>query len=198
MELRSRVPSLDLYNRQWRIRSAQRDFPPARFVVAGSEYGPAEVFDSLVCEGSIVSSARLAEVVLGYDCFVHGGAEVRDSIVLSGCDIGARAKLRRVLLDKNCKVEPGCVIGEDVAADRARFPFVTESGIVVMPKGTVIPAKGPVILANDVVELLNNEPDLRSQLAPGTFAVSMAHRHSYDSAGPRYERFGPNAPPRAE
>jgi glucose-1-phosphate adenylyltransferase len=198
MELRSRVPSLDLYNRQWRIRSAQRDFPPARFVVAGGDFGPAAVCDSLVCEGSIVSSARLDEVVLGYDCFVHAGAEVRDSIVLSGCDIGARARLRRVLLDKNCKIEPGCVIGEDAATDRARFPFVTESGIVVMPKGTVVPAKGPVILANDVVELLNNEPELRSQLAPGTFAVSMHHRHSYDSAGPRYERFGPNAPPRPE
>ncbi|HMG52717.1 MAG TPA: sugar phosphate nucleotidyltransferase, partial [Kofleriaceae bacterium] len=35
MELRARVPALDLYNRQWRIRSAQRDYPPARFVRAG-------------------------------------------------------------------------------------------------------------------------------------------------------------------
>jgi glucose-1-phosphate adenylyltransferase len=194
MELRARVPSLDLYNRQWRIRSAQRDFPPARFVVAGAGFGPSQVEDSLVCEGSIVASALLRDVVLGYDCFVHAGAQVTDSIVLSGCDIGARARLKRVLLDKNCKVEPGVVIGEDAAADRERFPFVTETGIVVIPKGTVVPARGPCVLANDVVELLNNEPELRAQLQPGTFAVSMHHRHSYDSAGPRYERFGPNAP----
>jgi len=197
MELRARVPSLDLYNRQWRIRSAQRDYPPVRFVVAGEDFGPAEVSDSLVCEGSIVASAKVADVVLGYDCFVHAGAHVEDSIVLSGCDIGARARLRRVVLDKNCKVEPGCVIGDDPAADRARFPFVTDSGIVVIPKGTVIPARGPIVLANDVVELISNEPELRNQLAPGTFAVSTHHRHSFDSAGPRYERFGPNAPPPA-
>src|SRR5690349_9889107 len=88
MELRARVPSLDLYNRQWRIRSAQRDFPPARFVVAGAGFGPSQVEDSLVCEGSIVASALLRDVVLGYDCFVHAGAQVTDSIVLSGCDIG--------------------------------------------------------------------------------------------------------------
>ena len=40
MELRARVPALDLYNRQWRIRSAQRDYPPARFVRAGEGVRP--------------------------------------------------------------------------------------------------------------------------------------------------------------
>ena len=79
----------------------------------------------------------------------------------------------RVLLDKNCKIEPGCVIGEDPDADRERFPFVTESGIVVVPKGTIVPAKGPFVLANDVAELIGNEPELRAQLRPGTFVVSM-------------------------
>jgi glucose-1-phosphate adenylyltransferase len=189
MELRARVPLLDLYNRQWRIRGAERDYPPARFVRAGERFGAAEADDSLICEGSIVSSARLRDVVLGYDCFVHGGAQIESSVVLSGCDLGARSRLRRVILDKNCKIEPGCVIGEDPAADRARFPFVTDSGIVVMPKGTVVPAHGPPVLANDVVELIQNEPELRAQLRPGTFAVSGQHRHSYESAGPRYKRF---------
>ena len=83
-------------------------------------------------------------MVLGYDCFVHAGAEVSESVILSGCDIGAGSRLRRVILDKNCKIEPGCVIGEDPAHDRERFPFVTDSGIVVVPKGTLVPAKGPV------------------------------------------------------
>jgi glucose-1-phosphate adenylyltransferase len=195
MELRARVPALDLYNRSWRIRSAQRDYPPARFVRAGEEYGPAEVDDSLICEGSIVASASLREVVLSYDCFVHAGAEIVDSVVLSGCDIGAGSRLRRVLLDKNCKVEPGCIIGEDPIADRERFPFVTESGIVVAPKGSVLPARGPMILANDVSELIENEPELRSQLRPATYAVSTQTRHSYESAGPRFKRFAGSGDP---
>src|SRR5689334_5126137 len=80
MELRARVPALDLYNRQWRIRSAQRDYPPARFVRAAEGARTAEVDDSLICEGSIVASATVREVVLSYDCFVHAGAEVRDSV----------------------------------------------------------------------------------------------------------------------
>ncbi|MBL8621055.1 MAG: glucose-1-phosphate adenylyltransferase [Myxococcales bacterium] len=189
MELRARVPAMDLYNRRWRIRSAQRDYPPARFVRAGEGEPPAELDDSLVCEGSIVASARLRSVVLGYDCFIHAGTELAESVVLSGCDIGAGCQLRRVILDKNCKIEPGTVIGYDPEADRARLPFVTDSGIAVFPKGTVVPAHGPVVLANDVSELIDNDPELRNQLKPGTFAIAMHGRHSYDSAGPRFQRF---------
>ncbi|MDQ3367557.1 MAG: glucose-1-phosphate adenylyltransferase [Myxococcota bacterium] len=189
MELRARVPALDLYNRQWRIRSAQRDYPPARFVRAGEEFGPAQVDDSLICEGSIIASAALRDTVLSYDCFIHAGAEVTDSVILSGCDVGRGARIKRVILDKNCKIEPGCVIGEDLAADRVRFPFVTDSGIVVVPKGTIVPAKGPCVLANDVAELIGNEPELYAQLRPGTFVVSTQNRHSYESAGPRFKKF---------
>jgi glucose-1-phosphate adenylyltransferase len=190
MELRARVPMLDLYNRQWRIRSAQRDYPPARFVRAGEGHGPADIDDSLVCEGSIIASAHVREVVLSYDCFIHNNASVTDSVILSGCDIGAGARLRRVLLDKNCKIEPGCVIGEDANADRERFPFVTDTGIVVVPKGTLVPQHGPCVLANDIAELLDNEPELQSQMRPGTYTVSGQSRHSYESAtGPRFKKF---------
>jgi glucose-1-phosphate adenylyltransferase len=194
MELRARVPALDVYNRQWRIRSAQRDYPPARFVRAGEGYPAAEVDDSLICEGSIIASAAVRDVMLSYDCFVHAGAEVEQSVILSGCDIGRNAKLRRVLLDKNCHIEPGCVIGYDTAHDRERFPFVTDSGIVVVPKGTLVPAHGPVVLANDLAELIGNEPELLAQLRPGTFVVSMQNRHSYESAtGPRFKKFSGSA-----
>ncbi len=195
MELRARVPALDLYNRAWRIRSAQRDYPPARFVRAGEGLPTSEVDDSLVCEGSIIASASVHEVMLSYDCFVHAGAQVRESVILSGCDIGAGARLKRVLLDKNCKIEPGCVIGEDPVHDRERFPFVTESGIVVVPKGTVVPAHGPCVLANDVAELIGNEPELLAQLRPGTFAISTKSRHSYESAGPRFKKFAGTGEP---
>jgi hypothetical protein len=95
-----------------------------------------------------------------------------------------------VLLDKNCKIEPGCVIGEDPVEDARRFPYRTESGIVVVPKGTTVPAKGPCVFANDVAELLGNDPELGEKLKPGTFVVSMTSRHSYESAGPRFKKYG--------
>jgi glucose-1-phosphate adenylyltransferase len=162
-------------------------------VRAGEGFGPAHADDSLICEGSIVASATVRDSVISYDCFVHASADVADAVVLSGCDIGRGARLRRVILDKNCKIEPGCVIGEDRGRDRERFPFVTESGIVVIPKGTMVPTTGPMVLANDVAELISNEPELFAQLRPGTFVVSTQNRHSYESAGPRFKKFAGDA-----
>ena len=146
MELRSSLPNLNLYNRDWRIRTSQRDYPPARFIRQGDHQGPVEIVDSLICEGSIIAGELLKKSLIGYDCFLHTGAIVEESILLSGCDIGERCKIKRVLMDKNCRIAPGAVIGHDVEADRQRFPFVTESGIVVLPKGTYVPASGPIDL----------------------------------------------------
>ena len=198
MELRSGLPELNLYNRGWRIHTAQRDYPPARFVRHDGSGADCVVEDSMVCEGSIVSSARLQRVLLGYDCFVHAGSAVEESIILSGCDIGAGARLRRVMLDKNCKIAPGTVIGADPEQDRRRFPFVTDSGIVVLPKGTHVPRQGPIQLAADVDGLLRGDPDTQPLLRDGTYAVSSHGRHSFLSSGPRYLKYGPAAAERDE
>jgi glucose-1-phosphate adenylyltransferase len=191
MELRSRVPALNVYNRSWRIRTARRDYPPARFVRHGPEGPPADVTDSMVCEGSIVASAVLREVLLGYDCFVHQRSVIEDSVILSGCDIGAGTRLRRVLLDKNCRIESGTTIGLEPDADRERFPFVTQSGVIVLPKGTYVPSRGPIQLAHDIADLLRRDPDTADIMRQfeGRYCDSENNRHSHMSAGPRYLRF---------
>lgn len=192
MDLRSPLPAINLYNRQWRIRSAQRDYPPARFV-RHSGFPAVDMVDSLICEGSIVSSATLLQAMVGYDCFIHAGALLEESIVLSGCDIGSGAQVRRVLMDKNCSIAPGARLGIDPAEDRARIPFITESGLIVLPKGTHVPTEGPIELAYDMVDLLQNDPHAVEQMSAfeGNIIVSRRDRHSHESAGPRYDRFGP-------
>jgi glucose-1-phosphate adenylyltransferase len=193
MELRSAKPPLNLYNRSWRIHTAQREFPPVRLLRHFPDGQESSVIDSMVCEGSIVSSARLHRALIGYDCFVHAGSEVDSSIILSGCDIGANSRLHRVLMDKNCKVDRGTVVGENQDHDRARFPFVTDSGIVLLPKGTHVPREGPIHLAADVDTLLRSDPDFWPILRDGSYAVSAHPRHSFMSAGPRYLRYGPSS-----
>lgn len=191
MDLRARLPKLNLYNRLWPIRVPQRDFPPARFARATGDGPPAEVIDSLVCEGSFISGRRLFEVLLGYDCFVHAGSVIEESVIMSGCDIGANSHLRGVLLDKNCKIEPGVEIGINPKEDARRFPFITDGGVVVLPKGTFVPAEGPIQLAYDIAEMLQLDEPLRVQLAgvEAGYTVSRSERHSYMSAGPRYWRY---------
>ncbi len=195
MDLRSPLPTINLYNREWRIRTSQRHYPPSRFVRHGRSGSAADIVDSLVCEGSIISSALLHESLIGYDCFVHAGSVVDNSILLSGCDVGAGARLQGVLMDKNCSVEPGAIIGEDPEEDAARFPFLSDSGIVVVPKGTHVPRKGPIHLARDMDPILRNDPATRKTMEAfvGSYQVAKRDRRSHESAGPRYRRFGPGA-----
>lgn len=189
MELRSALPSLNLYNRNWRIRTAQRDYPPARFV--RHEGGkPVDVVDSLVCEGSIVQSAALIEVMLGYDSFVHAGAWMHNSILLSGCDVGEDVRLDGVLCDKNCLFEKGARVGIDREEDRSRFPFITREGIVVLPKGTRVPRSGPIEFAYDIGPLLEKDPATAGAMEKfgGRYTFSRLDRHSNRSRGPRTTR----------
>lgn len=190
MDVRSPLPTLNLYNRAWRIRTAQRDYPPARFVRDSSGHS-ATAIDSLVCEGSIVSSAVLARALIGYDCYVHSDSRLRDVITLSGCNIGASSHLHNVLMDKNCAVAPGVQMGFDEAADRERFPFVTPGGTIVLPKGTFVPEEGPIELAQDMAVMLENDPATKDLMASfeGRYTVSRRERHSFESSGPRYRRY---------
>ena len=96
-------------------------------------------------------------------------------------------------MDKNCTIAPGASIGQDPDEDRLRFPFITPAGIVVLPKGTHVPVDGPVQFSYDMVELMCKDPSTREQMAmfEGRYGISNRSRHSHESAGPRYEKFGP-------
>lgn len=191
MDVRSLLPALNLYNRAWRVRTAQRDYPPARFIRNEGGY-TGQVEDSLVCEGSIVVGGDLRHSLIGYDCFVLGRAELDQVVTMSGCNIGAGAQLSRVLMDKNCSVEAGAQIGLNSQVDKTRFPFVTEAGVIILPKGTHVPKEGPIEFAEDIGRLLETDDATREAMLAleGNYRIAQGRmRHSFTSAGPRYEHY---------
>jgi len=127
----------NLYNYDWPIYTASRVFPPAKLT---EHHGrAAEVLNSIVCSGAIVSGARVAEAVVSPGAMVGGQADVERAVLLDDVQVGEGAVLRNVILDKNVVVPPGLEIGVDHAADIDRFATrdncrVTESGIVVVGK----------------------------------------------------------------
>jgi len=131
MDLRAIKPSLNLYNRQWPLRTSSFPDPPAKFTFDES-HRRGEAVDSIVSGGCILSGGRVRGSVLGRGVKVHAGALVEDSVIMDNCDIGRRAKIRRAILDKNVKVAPDATIGYDEAQDRALY-HVTETGLVVVP-----------------------------------------------------------------
>ena len=134
MDLNNVKPDLNLYNREWPVRSTSYPDPPAKFVFE-EEGRRGEALDSIVSGGCILSGGLVRKSILGRGVRVHAGAEVEGCVIMDDCDIGRRAKLRRAILDKNIGIPEDTTIGYDLEADRARGWHVTESGIVVIGRG---------------------------------------------------------------
>lgn len=130
MDLRAITPVLNLYNRQWPLRTAGYQDPPAKFTF-DEEGRRGQSIDSIVSGGAILSGGLVKRSVIGRGVRVHTGAVVEDSIIFDGCDIGRRARIRRAILDKNVRVPEDATIGFDLEKD-GLYHHVTESGIVVV------------------------------------------------------------------
>ena len=130
MDMRAVAPVLNLYNRQWPLRTAGYDDPPAKFTF-DDEGRRGAAIDSIVSSGSILSGGMVRNSVLGRGVRVHTGALVEDSIVFDNCNIGRRSKVRRAILDKNVILPEETVIGYDLDSDLKRY-HVTDSGITVV------------------------------------------------------------------
>jgi glucose-1-phosphate adenylyltransferase len=130
MDLRSVNPALNLYNRQWPVRTTSYPDPPAKFTF-NDEDRRGQAIDSIVSSGCILSGGIVLNSVLGGGVRVHAGALVEDSVIMDNCDIGRRARVRHAILDKNVRVPQDACIGYDLDRDR-QYHHVTESGIVVV------------------------------------------------------------------
>jgi glucose-1-phosphate adenylyltransferase len=131
MDLRCVSPELNLYNRQWPLRSTSYPDPPAKFTFDDANRR-GQAIDSIVSGGCILSGGVVRNSVLGRGVRVHAGALVEECVILDNCDIGRRAKVRRAILDKNVRLPEDALVGYDLEADRARGWHVTDSGIVVI------------------------------------------------------------------
>jgi len=133
MDLRDARPHLNLYNPYWPLRTAYYGQPPAKFVF--DENGRrGYALNTIVSEGGILSGGSVRNSVLGRSVFVHSYSQVEDCVLMDYVEIGRHARVRRAILDKNVVVAEGDEIGYDIERDRERF-FVTDSGLVVIPKG---------------------------------------------------------------
>jgi glucose-1-phosphate adenylyltransferase len=93
----------------------------------------------MVCGGVVVSGGEVRRSVLSPSVHVHSYAQVHDSVLMPGVEVGRGAVVRRAIVDKHVRIEPGAQIGVDPDADRARFT-VSDSGVAVIGKGAVVEA----------------------------------------------------------
>jgi glucose-1-phosphate adenylyltransferase len=133
IELTAVEPQLNLYDDHWPVRTYQPNLPPSKYVFKSSDRCGA-AFDSLVCAGAIISGGQVSRTIVGPQARVNSYAEVEDSILFAGVDIGRRAKIRRAIIDKGVCIPEGFRIGYDEEEDLARGFAVSPGGIVVIAK----------------------------------------------------------------
>ncbi len=133
MDLISVDPILNLYDRDWPIHTYQPPMPPPKFVHTTTDRRGA-AFDSIVCQGTIVSGAQVFRSILSPEVRIHSYALIEDSILFDGVEVGRHARIRRAIIDKDVKIPPRFEIGYDSQTDLARGLTVTEGGITVVSK----------------------------------------------------------------
>jgi glucose-1-phosphate adenylyltransferase len=139
MDLISVEPEFNLYNREWPILTWPDPLPPAKFVFDEDDGRRGTALDSMVCAGVVISGATVRRSVLSPGAHLHSYAEVEDSVLMQGVDVGQRAVVRRAIVDKNVRIAAGAEVGVDPVADRERFT-ISAGGVVVIPKGATVAA----------------------------------------------------------
>jgi glucose-1-phosphate adenylyltransferase len=133
IELTKVTPELNMYDQEWPIWTYQEQLPPAKFVFDDDDRRGMAV-DSLVSGGNVISGATVRRSLLFSRVHVHSTAIVEDSVILPKCDIGEGARLRRVVVDKFCKIPEGMKIGFDPLADAKRFHVSPKGVTLVTPE----------------------------------------------------------------
>ena len=132
MDLRGLLPSLNLYNQQWPIRTASYPDPSAKFTF-DEEGNSGQATGSIVSGGCIFSGGMARDSVLGRNVVIGSQSSIEGSIILDNCTIGRHCRIRHAILDENVAVPDGTRIGYDLDSDRKQH-HVSDTGIVVVTR----------------------------------------------------------------
>ncbi|MCG6863785.1 MAG: glucose-1-phosphate adenylyltransferase [Chromatiaceae bacterium] len=126
-------PPLDLYQKDWSIRTYQGQYPPARTIPGNS--GTEGIFvNSMLAAGTLIVGGGVNHSILCPRVRVEDRAIVDSSILCDGVTVGEGSHLRNCIVDKDVQIPPDMRIGFEPAEDRQRFT-VSDKGVVVIPKG---------------------------------------------------------------
>jgi glucose-1-phosphate adenylyltransferase len=137
MDLVNVDPVLNLYDREWPIRTYQPQLPPPKFVFndgPGENARRGEAHDSMVCQGCIISGGHVRHSILSPNVRVNSYAVVESSILFDGVNVGRHCRIRRAIIDKEVQVPAGTTIGHNLEHDRQRGFTISEQGVVVIAK----------------------------------------------------------------
>ncbi|MBS1207967.1 MAG: glgC [Proteobacteria bacterium] len=131
IDLTATVPQLNLYDTRWPIWSYQAQLPPAKFV--HNEPDRRGIALESVVSGGCIVSGEVQRSLLFSNVRIHSHALVSWSVLLPGVQVGHNARLHRTVIDRDCIIPDGMIIGEDPELDAKRF-YRSENGITLVTR----------------------------------------------------------------
>lgn len=130
MELCDAEPALELYDHDWPIWTRELHCPPTKFIFdPDNNFGSSR--DSLISSGCIISGAEVIHSVISTAARIERNCRILDSVILPNVKIGPDCRITKAIIDKDCVIPAGTIIGESKQADRERF-HVTDEGITLV------------------------------------------------------------------
>ena len=148
LELTLPLPPLNLYDPTYPIYTHARFLP-------GTKINHCVVSSSILCEGSILTGARVTDSIVGIRAVVQKGTTIERSIVMGAnhfqsveereragvaIGIGRDCQIRNAIVDFNACIGDGCrLLNEGSMPDADTENWSIRDGIIVVPKDAVIP-----------------------------------------------------------
>lgn len=111
----------------WPFRTYKPQYPPA-FIEGGT------IRNSILSPGLTLAGGRIENSIISPGVRICDRAEVCDSILFEGVEVGRGAKLKKVIVDKYSVIPERFEIGFDAEKDGRNFK-ISKSGVRVVPKG---------------------------------------------------------------
>ena len=153
LDLTVPLPALNLYNPNYPIYTHARFLP-------GTKINGCSVTRSVLCEGSIITGAKISDSIIGIRAIVQTGTTIERSIIMGAnrfeplaeatshavsTGIGRDCSIRNAIIDFNARIGDGCKLLNEQKTEEAETPnYSIRGGIIVVPKnaelqpGTVI------------------------------------------------------------
>jgi glucose-1-phosphate adenylyltransferase len=111
----------------WPVRTYKPQYPPT-FIKDGT------IRNSILGSGVVLTGCTIENSILSGGVRVREKAEVSDSILLEGVEVGRGAKIKKVIIDKFSVIPEKFEIGFDAEKDGRNFK-ISKGGVRVVPKG---------------------------------------------------------------
>lgn len=135
MDLVQPDSALDIHDPDWPILGGNGALPPPRLMSDPRTGQPAVIFNSLVAGGCRLDGMLARDSVLFPNVSVGAGSVLERCVVLPGARIGRGCRLSDTIVDEDCELPDGTVIGQDRARD-ARYCEMSEHGVAVVSSST--------------------------------------------------------------